>query len=490
MLATLVQQWARRYLRITRREPSSPQDGARIRAFFAHGVEKLGFTRVVETIPALIHLSLFLFFAGLLIYLFNVNHAVFCAVAWSIAVSAVTYMLITFMPILRLDSPYYAPLSSLAFRVHAGILGPTFLILGWLSWFSSRVSKHLFGLSDQYFKRCTRGLEKVAEEIVRKSSGEIDGLILEWTFNAHTFASDEQLDRFFEYIHGFYNSNQVIREPLRRLGTLGSRKFSSALVAFLKRTLSSNLVSESDKTRRFVMCVGIADESQGTALRDLFSEAAEYSFLRTVQVGRTLRNLTRTGGEIGLCAQTFVADIIANVEEKDDPWVELAADQLGKSNADIQRYLARGNDNVLLATWIHMARQISSSPSRINQGMASDAASCTLRTPSTFYIHNALPELQRDLCSLWNEIVPKAQERGDGSVPHFILFLLRSLYEDLHRGTDDAPTPSFDRFRVSSYPLCNNPHHRSQETVVIPLFPLFPTQTTGSSLPDSSSNRL
>jgi Family of unknown function (DUF6535) len=486
MLATLVQQWARRYLRITHREPSSPQDGARIRAFFVHGVEKLGFTRVVEAIPALIYLSLFLFFAGLLIYLFNVNHTVFCAVAWSVAASAATYLLITFMPILWLDSPYYAPLSSLAFRVHAGIFGPTFLILGWLSWFSSRASKHFFDLSDQYLKRCTRGLEKVAEEVVRKSSGEIDGLILEWTFNAHTFASDEQLDQFFEYIHGFYNSNQVIR--LRRLATLGSRKFSSALVAFLKRTLSSNLVTESDKIRRFVMCVNIANESQSTALRDLFSEAAEYSFLRTVQVGRTLSNPTRTGEEIGLCAQTFITDIIANVEEKDDPWVELAADQLGKSKSDIRKYLAGGNDNVLLATWIHMARQISSSPSRVNQGMASDAASCILRIPPIFDIHSALPELQRDCCSLWNEIVPKAQERGDGSVPHFILFLLRSLYEDLHRGTDDAPTPSFNRFRVSSYPLCNNPHHRSQETIVIPLSPLFPTHATGSSLPDSSSN--
>jgi hypothetical protein len=399
-------------------------------------------------------------------------------------------MLITLMPILRLDSPYYAPLSSLAFRVHAGILGPTFLILGWFSWFSSRASKHFFGLSDRYFKRCTQGLEKVAEEIVRKSSAEIDGLILEWTFNAHTFASDEQLDLFFEYIHGFYNSSQVIRDPLRRLATLGSRKFSSALVAFLKRALSSNLVTESDKTRRFVMCVKIADESQGTALRDLFSKATEYTFLRTVQVGRTLRNLTRAGDEIGLCAQTFVTDIIANVEEKDDPWVELAADQLGKSKADIRRYLARGNDNVLLAIWIHMARQISSSPSRINQAMASDAASCILRTPSTFDIHSALPELQHDFCSLWNEIVLKAQGRGDGSVPHFIIFLLRSLYEDLHRGTDDAPTPSFDRFRVSSYPLCNTPRHRSHETAVIPLFPLSPTHTTGSSPPDSSINGL
>jgi Family of unknown function (DUF6535) len=489
MLATLVQQWARRYLRITHREPSSPHDGARIRAFFAHGVENLGFSRVVETIPTLIHISLFLFFAGLLIYLFNVNHTVFCAVVWWIAMSVATYMLITFMPILRLDSPYYVPLSSLAFRVHAGILGPAFLMLGWFSWFSSRASEHFFGLSDQCFKRCTRGLEKVAEEIVRKSSAEIDDLVLKWTFDAHSFASDDQLDLFFEYIHGFYNSNQIVRDPLRRLATLGSRKFSSAVVAFLKRTLTSNLVTESDKIQRFIMCVNIVDETQGPALRDLFSEAENYSFLRTVEVGRILRSSNRTGEEIGLCAQTFVSDIIAKVEERDDSWVELAADQLGTSEDDIRRYLAHGSDNVSLATWIHMARQISSSSSRIDHGMARDATSCALRLPSTFDIRNALPELQHDFCSLWNEIVPKAHKNGDGSVPHFIIFLLRSLYEDLHQGTDDALAPSFDRFKVSSYPWCNNPHHRSQETAAIPMSPLFSTHTTPHH-PDSSSTSI
>jgi Family of unknown function (DUF6535) len=485
MLATLIQQWARRYLRITQREPSSPHDGARIRAFFSHGVEKLGFTRVVEAIPALIHLSLFLFFAGLLIYLFNVNHTVFCAIAWSVAVSAATYMLITLMPILRLDSPYYAPLSSLAFRVHAGILGPTFLILGWFSSFSSRASKHFFGLSDRYFKRSTRGLEKVAEDIVRKSSAEIDDLVLKWTFNAHTFASNDQLDRFFECIYSFYNSTQIVQDPLRRLATLGSRKFSSALVAFLNRALTSNSVTRSDKVLRFIMCVKIADETQDAPLRDLFSEAAGHSFLRAVEVGRILRSSSRNDKEVGLCAQTFVSNIIAKVEGRDDSWVELAADQLGKSEDDIQRYLAHGNDNVLLANWMHMARQISKSSSGINQGLASDAASCILRPPSTFDIHNTLPELQRDFCSLWNEIVLKAHKSGDGSIPHLLIFILRSLYIELHQDTDDSPAPSFDRFKVSSYPLCNNAHHRSQGTAITLLSSLIPIRTS-SHPPDSS----
>ena len=61
MLATLIQQWARRYLRMTHRPRDSPHDAARIRAFFAHGIEKYRFSWVVEAIPTLIHISLFLF---------------------------------------------------------------------------------------------------------------------------------------------------------------------------------------------------------------------------------------------------------------------------------------------------------------------------------------------------------------------------------------------------------------------------------------------
>jgi Family of unknown function (DUF6535) len=471
MLVTMLQQWARRYLWITQRLHCSPHDGARMRAFFAHGAESLRFSSVAEAIPSMIHISLFLFFAGILTYLFNINHTAFGAVVWWIAASAVSYLVITIMPILRVDSPYYSPLSSLVFRVYAVLL---YL-------FSS---KHSRDPVSNYSVGFSRGIVKIAREEVTKSSTRVDSFILKWTFDAHTFASDDQLDRFFEYTHDFYNSNQIVQDPLRSLAILGSsRKFSSALVAFLKRTLSSNLVKESDKIRRFVTCVKIADETQATALMGLFSETAGHSLMRTVEVGRSLIRPNRAG-EIGLCAQTIVADIIADEERRDDRWIELAANQLGKSSNDVRKYLVHGNDSVLLANWIHMARLILNSPG-INQSMASDAAECILQPPSKFDIQNTLPELQHEFCSLWNEIVPKAKESGDGSIPHFIIFLLRSLYMDLHQGTDDALETSFNKFRVSSYPSCNNPGHRPQGTAYTTL-PLLNSNHTNSRPTDSS----
>ncbi|KAI0245385.1 hypothetical protein BJV78DRAFT_1096577, partial [Lactifluus subvellereus] len=56
MLATLLQQWSRRYLKMTR-----PQQCTRMRAFFAHGVDKFHLSWMVEALPTLIHTSLFLF---------------------------------------------------------------------------------------------------------------------------------------------------------------------------------------------------------------------------------------------------------------------------------------------------------------------------------------------------------------------------------------------------------------------------------------------
>ncbi|KAI9462041.1 hypothetical protein F5148DRAFT_982897, partial [Russula earlei] len=69
LLATLLQQWARRYLRVAYPR-LSPYKRARIRAFYADGVDKLHVPWTVEALPALLHISLFLFFAGLGVFLF------------------------------------------------------------------------------------------------------------------------------------------------------------------------------------------------------------------------------------------------------------------------------------------------------------------------------------------------------------------------------------------------------------------------------------
>jgi hypothetical protein len=110
LLATLLQQWARRYLKVTQTRYSLHKR-ARIRSFFAEGVEKSLLPWVVEALPTLIHVSLFLFFAGLVVFLWNVNLTIFKVVLSWIGVCTALYGCITLIPIFRRDSPYYTPLA-------------------------------------------------------------------------------------------------------------------------------------------------------------------------------------------------------------------------------------------------------------------------------------------------------------------------------------------------------------------------------------------
>ncbi|KAI0246406.1 hypothetical protein BJV78DRAFT_151749 [Lactifluus subvellereus] len=192
MLATLQQQWARRYLRMTQPPRSSPHERARMREFFANGVVKLRSAWVVEAVPTLIHISLFLFFAGLLVYLFNTNHTVFISVACWVGVSGAIYILIAFMPIIRLDSPYRAPLSSPACRASAGILYLLFGILGFFVFASEATRTRFRDKSNHYRKWVSRGVKKMTEEVVRESSSEIDGRVLKWTFDTVTKITNER----------------------------------------------------------------------------------------------------------------------------------------------------------------------------------------------------------------------------------------------------------------------------------------------------------
>ncbi|KAI9431317.1 hypothetical protein H4582DRAFT_1885101, partial [Lactarius indigo] len=103
LLATLLQQWARRYLKASQSHHGlSPHTRARIRSFFAEGVDKLLLPRVVEILPALLHLSLFLFFAGLVVFLHNVNMTAFKFVLSWVRFCTALYGCITFMPAIHL----------------------------------------------------------------------------------------------------------------------------------------------------------------------------------------------------------------------------------------------------------------------------------------------------------------------------------------------------------------------------------------------------
>jgi len=122
LLATMLQQWARQYIKFAQPAQCSIEKRARMRAFFADGADKMGLPRAVEAVPILLHLSLLLFFSGLVIFLWNVHQTVYLSVTCCIGFCLVVYVCLTFMPMLWLNSPYYTPLSKPASYIVVVIL--------------------------------------------------------------------------------------------------------------------------------------------------------------------------------------------------------------------------------------------------------------------------------------------------------------------------------------------------------------------------------
>ena len=108
LLATLVQQWVRAYMRVFQHS-RNPLKAARIRLFLFEGVERL--PMVAEAVPGLIHVSLLLFFWGLGDFILNIDTAVFVATVVPLVVCVSLYLYSMAAPIWNPQSPYRTPFS-------------------------------------------------------------------------------------------------------------------------------------------------------------------------------------------------------------------------------------------------------------------------------------------------------------------------------------------------------------------------------------------
>jgi hypothetical protein len=480
--ATSLNKWARRYIRLTQPARCSPEKRARLRAFYANGVGKMHIPWAVEGLPMLLHLSLFLFFGGLAIYLFNVDQDVFtCVVSW-IGLFSLVYGLITLLPLIRQDSPYNTPLSTPIWFLFANVsfaIGMAFLFTLTISFF---VYAFIFTCCFFFFdsvkarvmwnnlNRVRRSLQwanfdrrkwilkvqRKAEEMAEKQSSEIDGRILGWTISA--LGDDDSLEKFLEAMHGFFDSEKV--KDIRK--HLPYDLLRNALAGFLGRTLSSNSVTNLVKFRRLDIFMSTINLIGGDCI-SVSSTLQTFLFKRwdlapqTIEVAHALAPwCTSNDQRTALYARCTVTRVLATVPQRDDRWIKFVARISGLRDGDI-RDISQSGDNLLLSTLIDLCRQADYSHEwRL------------VRAFAQFDIRDTLPRLQHGFCTLWNEFVEKAKIRGDPhSTPVHILNLIRPLYLALHEGTDAAPTEfsaansfEFITSQPSSYPQCNIVGHR------------------------------
>ncbi|KAN0137370.1 hypothetical protein V8E53_004815 [Lactarius tabidus] len=479
LLATLLQQWARRYRRLTH-PVCSPHKRARIRAFFAEGVERLHLPWAVEALPTLLHICVFLFFAGLGVYLFGVHKTVFSVVIAWVGLCVVVYAYVTALPILHKDSPYHASLSTFIWFCIA-FVRYTFFSAPDIPPPRSNTSMPGMFVSHDPEDDWSRSLysyslSKTAVECAIRVPGEIDYRSLEWTFDS--LDQDSEFEQFFEGVPDFCNS-KAVENPVGGFIRQHNGKLSTALTVLMDRTLSSSLVSEEAKQRRITIC------TRAISAANLFGPwwilprvllGGWQAFLRSVDFGLFLKDWSRVDRPITTYyAQCAVAVIISSVQvqARDDLWAQLVTRQITASKSVLRRYFTLG-DSILLANLNNILQQTLRTSSEIGEHyeVYIRSASCrTLESMCKLDARDTSAELQNDFCKLWNELVDAAWNGQHPYVRTVSLATLRNIrevYISLHEGTHSPPT-SFTSIDdgdlalddIISYPTCTIDSHRS-----------------------------
>ncbi|KAN0140518.1 hypothetical protein V8E53_001727 [Lactarius tabidus] len=474
LLATLLQQWARRYLKITQSR-YSPHKRARIRAFFSEGVEKCLLPWAVEALPTLLHISLFLFFTGLVVFLCNINLTVFKLVLSWVSLCTVLYGCITCMPIIRHDSPYNTPLSLPVWHIVTGTLFLVYRFLRWFNWtvrYRHNTFLRFHNLVQSRRKSLLQGMQKTAEETALSSPSEIDTRAFMWTFDC--LDEDHELESFFSGLPGF-RSSSLVCDPLRSLTEEEKWKLSEGLRGLLDRTFLSDLLPPPVKNRRAMICAKAVDPEQiPYAFSTLYTILVQYQYsgpLATA-IAKVLRSWRNNMNEDNtLHAQVIIHEIIARMQPRGDSWYIIVSNELGFSEAVLRAYAAHG-DSLKLAILIHVVRQYFIHFKKMCPYWQHGRYTALLQEASKFDVQNTSPELQHEFCALWNHIIGKAQDDNNWRMSLRILGPIRDVYLALHQDTDSGPvhfsasTGDCDDILSdpTSYPVCKVPGHHPDST--------------------------
>ncbi|KAI0261951.1 hypothetical protein BC834DRAFT_893418 [Gloeopeniophorella convolvens] len=474
LLATLLQQWTRRYLRATQ-TPYQPYKRARIRSFYAEGVEKFHVPWTVEALPAMLHLSVFLFFIGLVIFLFPLNSTIFRLVLSWVVLCASLYLVITVLPVISYDSPYHTPLSTfawfLAMAFYRLFLTIVRFVLGTLYPFAGRHSNRLdapwssfFAKYRDYRHRLSHGLTKVAEFAAMNLSSQIDSRALAWTYSA--LDEDHEMEQFLAGVPGFLNS-KTIKDPDAVLESAQGLAHRSSIgfeaLSLIKRSFHAGHLTEQMRRRRFETCLraallmspklfGWGEDDPGIV--DLLSLYQELGGANDPVVALAAQCMTAR-----LVFWASPADIQLSI-----PILERRAPLHLYSHSDTW-FL-----DVKVAHFIHFMRHtvipcLSTSLDKKQKHIT--AIEYTLIQLS-FSSRGVSPQLLGEFCESWNHIVELQRLRPDDNLVKRVLARLAPLYHELHKGAESSSATFSARMEFRelvdlpnlSYPLCiDNTHH-------------------------------
>jgi hypothetical protein len=346
--ATLMQQWARRYRELAQRRGAFHRRG-RMRAFIFDGISRFRMARAVATMPTLLHISVFLFFAGLVEFLFPIYVTVAYAVLGCIGVFAVAYAILTVLPNIYLNCPYSTPLSGITWRItQFSVMGSLWTVLGIEKLFRKSLSKLLSlanrhvlepdwlkrrreTLEDQVKTRrqwFTQGMHKSVELSAYRADSTVVTRALEWTLAA--LDEDKEIEDFSARVPGFFDSRVVSDATLAVLPLMSHQPntdpiFGPRLYDLLNTCIpETSILDEKIRTKRLRACMKCL-WSFGKAYNQLGSSRLLPSYfpnaLATPEITRSVHAEEDSDIRLtGCCFGVLIANkLAADLDSRTDP---------------------------------------------------------------------------------------------------------------------------------------------------------------------------
>ena len=377
--ATLMQQWTRRYQEFSQSH-GAPHKRGRIRAYIFDGISRFRMTRAVATMPMLLHISVFFFFAGLIDFLFPVDTTVsYFTLGW-VVTFALAYAVLTVLPILVLNCPYGTPLSGFTWRLSQfSVIVVLGTALGIEDLFRNSVLK-LWGRANQHMTGLERWREALTNRIKMRRQWLSDGLrkcvdrsakdapsrvvttALGWTLAS--LDEEKEIEKFAAGVPGFFDSHAVpdaasailplISDKPMANTILGSRLYDLLKTCTMPGTSPLNDEDRKSRLRVCMKCLwyfGRAYNQPGVfePLPSYFPHTLAspeiVSYIRTEQ-DPVSRTIGRCFG--ALVAMKLVADIKSCYDFNDEELVCLSA-ILGTDSYDVRLCLRRPGTVVLVS---------------------------------------------------------------------------------------------------------------------------------------------
>lgn len=265
--AILIQQWARRYLQLPQ-IPGLASEQARVRSFLFFGAHKYGITHAVGLPPMLLHLSISLFFAGLVLFFYIVHKTIAIVLIISVGIFGVVYLALTILPCIDYRSPYRTPVSYVLWYIGQTLLSSATLCLRWLlrllhSCFVppnlgdvTTLRQHIItrwlqtidNSSEKYKRQLKYGFRRSVVQEALDAPELVDLRALTWLFSRPGLAENSKFQEFVANIPG-NTIIQLMSGPVES----GRIVFRDNLLALLRSCTPGTVGLDEDMRRRRVL---------------------------------------------------------------------------------------------------------------------------------------------------------------------------------------------------------------------------------------------